>query len=278
MAKQVGLFNLRGKIENKSFYKTAGVPETVIRGIPEGLSARVKTADEYANTRLNNAEFKQANGIATFGFNAVPNRKASMMRRFAIAEMTKKGLEYIKEGSGQWGQRLPVETFDNIIVDLLENRAKSGPYQGEFGTLSVDIPELPSGSYIIEDTISANVATDLLGKGIDGFYALVVKGAMAEVLDADGFVRQHFGVSSVSPHDITIDPTDESPSQLASFAASYATLGMSPAGYTAASGAANNGMYAIISFIPYRTIGTQRHSLYEYATFAAVALGAIPTE
>lgn len=272
MAKQVGLFNLRGKIENKSFYKTAGVLETVIRGIPEGLSARVKTADEYANTRLNNAEFKQANGIATFGFNAVPNRKASMMRRFAIAEMTKKALEYIKEGSGQWGQRLPGETFDNIIVDLLENRAKSGPYQGEFGRVTVET----SGSVIaVSVDYSDIVAADLLSKGIKGYYILTVKGAMAEVLDSDGFVRQHFGVSSVSPSDVTIDP-DGSAETATSFTPSYSTLGMSPAGYTAAQAAANNGMFAIMSFIPYRNIGSQRHTLYEYATFTAVALGAIP--
>lgn len=272
MAKQVGLFNLRGKIENKSFYKTAGVPETVIRGIPEGLSVRVKTADEYANTRLNNAEFKQANGIATFGFNAVPNRKASMMRRFAIAEMTKKALEYIKEGTGSWGQRLPGETFDNIIVDLLENRAKSGPYQQEYGNIAFSANQ---GSYTI--TVSADDATitDLKEKGIDGLYILTVKGAMAEVLDSDGFVRQHFGVSSISPDDVS-DLDDLSSINVASFTPTYQTLGMSPAGYTAALSAANNGMYAIVSFIPYRTIGSQRHSLYEYATFAALALGAIP--
>lgn len=274
MAKQVGLFNLRGKIENKSFYKTAGVPETVIRGIPEGLSARVKTADEYANTRLNNSEFKQANGIATFGFNAVPNRKASMMRRFAIAEMTKKGLEYIKEGSGQWGQRLPVETFDNIIVDLLENRAKSGPYQGEFGTLSFSVGA--NNLISIELSVSETDASNITSKGIDGFYTLVVKGAMAEELDSDGFVRQHFGVSSISPQDFsTVEETD---TEISSFTPSYATLGMSPGGYTAAQGVANNGMYAIVSFIPYREVGSQRHTLYEYATFAALALGAIPTE
>lgn len=273
MAKQVGLFNLRGKIENKSFYKTAGVPETVIRGIPEGLSARVKTADEYANTRLNNAEFKQANGIATFGFNAVPNRKSSMMRRFAIAEMTKKGLEYIKEGSGQWGQRLPVETFDNIIVDLLENRAKSGPYQGEFGVVSVSTTE---GRFVVSVEYDGLTASDLAQKGIDGFYTLSVKGAMAEVLDNDGFIRQHFGVSSVSPEDRTLNPEGEEIEPL-DFVPSALTLGMSPAGYVAAQGAANNGMYAIITFVPYRQVGSQRHTLYEYATYVAVALGAIPT-
>ena len=276
MAKQVGLFGLRGKIENKSFYKTAGVSDTVIRNIPEGLSARVKTADEYANTRLNNSEFKNANGIASFLFNAVPNRKASMMRRFAIAEMTKKGLEAIKAGTGNWGNRIPTEVMDQIAVDLLENRAKAGAYQNEYGTLlPVEISEL--GAYNIDFELDALQAQALIEKGITGFYALKVKGALAEVVDADGFVRQHFGVSSISVEDhanlssLPLDSTLE-------FTPSPTTLGMSPAGYTTAQGAANNGMYAIFTFIPYRQSGTQRYTLYEYATYCAVALGAIPTE
>lgn len=275
MAKQVGLFGLRGKIENKSFYKTAGVSDTVIRQIPEGLSARVKTADEYANTRLNNSEFKNANGIAAFLFNAVPNRKASMMRRFAIAEMTKKGLEFIKAGTGSWGNRIPSDVMDQIAVDLLENRAKSGAYQGEFGNVSFTTGA--GGQITISTEYDELVATDLLGKGIDGFYALVVKGALAEVVDVDGFVRQHFGVSSVNPNDITISAEGDT-ENLSLFVPSYSTLGMSPSGYTTAQGAANNGMYAIVSFIPYRQIGAQRYTMYEYATYCALALGAIPSE
>lgn len=276
MAKQVGLFGLRGKIENKSFYKTAGVSDTVIRQIPEGLSARVKTADEYANTRLNNSEFKNANGIAGFLFNAVPNRKASMMRRFAIAEMTKKGLEYIKAGTGNWGNRIPSATFDAIAQELLENRAKSGAYQGEFGLVSVS---QNGGAYVLDVSYDALQAAALLEKGIDGFYGLIVKGALAEVVDTDGFVRQHFGVSSITPQNVTeIDPEGESSAISLSITPSPSALGMSPAGYTAAQGAANNGMYAIVTFIPYRQIGANRHSLYEYATYACVAMGAIPTE
>lgn len=274
MAKQVGLFNLRGKIENKSFYKTAGVPDTVIRQIPEGLSSRVKTAPEYANTRLNNDEFKNANAIATFLMNAVPNRRSSMMRRFAIAEMTKLGLEYIKEGTGSWGHRIPVTTMDKIAVDLLENRAKSGSYQGEFGKLS--FKKTPSNQFEVTLEYDELVASDLLDKGIDGFYLLNVKGSLAEVVDSDGFVRKLFGVSSVDATDVTIDPDGES--DLTTFTPSPETLGMSPAGYTAAQDAPNNGMFYIVSFIPYRQIGSQRHTLYEYATYAALALGAIPTE
>lgn len=277
MAKQVGLFGLRGKIENKSFYKTAGVSDTVIRQIPEGLSARVKTADEYANTRLNNAEFKNANGIAAFLYNAVPNRKSSMMRRFAIAEMTKKGLEFIKDGSGNWGNRIPSTVMDQIAVDLLENRAKSGAYQGEYGDVSV-LVETTQGQqqYVVSTNLSDIAAEELKSKGIDGFVVLSVKGALAEIVDTDGFVRHHFGVSSIGVSNVA--SIESGLGATVTFIPSYQTLGMSPAGFTAASAAANNGMYVIFTFLPYRTIGAGMHQLYEYATYTAVPLGAIPTE
>ena len=277
MAKQVGLFGLRGKIENKSFYKTAGVADTVIRQIPEGLGSRVKTADEYANTRLNNAEFKNANAIASFLFNAVPNRKSSMMRRFAIAEMTKKSLEFIKAGTGRWGSRIPTNVMDQIAVDLLENRAKSGSYQGEFGDVSVLIDTLKDQKqYTVSTNLSAAALQDLNDKGIDGFLVLSVKGAMAEVVDSDGFVRQHFGVSPIGVTNIT--KMEIGSVANVTFIPSYKTLGLSPAGFTAASAASNNGMYVIMTFLPYRTIGAGTHPLYEYSTYTAVALGAIPTE
>lgn len=273
MAKQVGLFGLRGKIENKSFYKTAGVQDTVIRQIPEGLSSRVKTAEEYANTRLNNAEFKNANGIASFLFNAVPARRTSMMRRFAIAEMTKKALEVIKDGTGGWGHRIPTNVMDQIAVDLLENRAKSGAYQGEFGQVSAVRRE--GNTVAFDISLTSQSAQALIDKGIDGYFALSVKGAMAEVLDSDGFVRQHFGVSTTGVE--LIQTLEEDEGAVVNFVPSPQTLGMSPAGFTAAQAAANNGMYAIVTFVPFRNVGAVRHTLYEYSSYVAVPLGAIPT-
>ena len=272
MAKQTGLHLIKGKVGEYSYYRSAGVDAPLMRRINQGMSARVKTGDEYANTRLNNAEFKNAQGLATFLFNAVPNRKASMTRRFAIAMMTKKGLEYIKDGSGNWGARIPVTGMDGIAVDLLENHSKTGPYSGEFGDIEVTRAQ---DTFTISVNYSDVVAADLLSKGIDGFYTLAVKGALAEVVDTDGFVRQHFGVSSIFPQNEDIDP-EGAGVQASTFTPSYTTLGMSPAGYTAAQGAQNNGMYAIITFIPYRQVGSQRHTLYEYATFACINLGAIP--
>lgn len=274
MAKQTGLHLIKGKVGEYSYYRSAGVDAPLMRRINQGMSARVKNGDEYANTRLNNAEFKNAQGLATFLFNAVPNRKASMMRRFAIAQMTKKGLEYIKDGSGNWGARIPVAGMGGIAFDLLENRSKSGPYSGEFGVVSA---ETEGDTITISVDYDQVTASDLIQKGIDGFYTLCVKGALAEVVDSDGFVRQHFGVSSISPDDNTVDPSGSGFTAM-NFTPSYTTLGMSPAGFIAAQAASNNGMYAIISFIPYRQVGSQRHTLYEHATFVCLNLGAIPTE
>ena len=270
MAKQTGLHLIKGKVGEYSYYRSAGVNAPLMRRINQGMSSRVKNGDEYANTRLNNAEFKNAQALSAFLFNAVPNRKASMMRRFAIAEMTKKALEYIKDGSGNWGARIPSVGMGGVALDLLENRAKTGPYAGEFGTLA---SARSQGSIELTVEYDDLVATDLLSKGITGFYALLVKGALAEVVDTDGFVRQLFGASSISPSDETIN--SEGADFNFSFQISPSTLGMSPAGFTEAQSAANNGMYAIVSFVPYRQIGSQRHTLFEYATFACLNLGSL---
>lgn len=273
MAKQRGIHQLKGKVGGMSYYQQAGVQQGLVRRIPEGLSSRVKTADEYANTRLNNDEFKNANWIATFLFNAVPSRKASMMRRFAIGAMTKRALEYIKAGSGNWGQRIPVAKLDEIAVDLLDNQSKSGPYSGEFGVITFSRGENGAITVLLE--YDAVTASSLQEKGIDGFYIVHNKGAMAEVIDSDGFVRQHFGVSTPEPTDVTIESSGGSSDF--SFTPSPREVGLSPAGYTVAQGAPNNGMFTVLTFLPYRSIGSQRYTLYEYATFAVVALGSIPT-
>lgn len=273
MAKQVGLFPLRGKIENKSFYKTAGVPETVIRNIPEGLSDRVKTAQEYANTRLNNEEFKNANWMATFLFNAVPNRRSSMFRRFAIAALTKGALSYIRSGSGTWGHRIPTERFGAIALDLLDNHAKSGKYDGEFGILSYDIVQ--NNTYTLNLDISEAVVNEWLSLGVNGIFVVSVRGAGAEEV-VDGSVRQYYGVSQPNVSQIPFTAGSGESDDFTSFIPSPQTLGMSPNGYTTSQGLPNNGMFAIVTFLPYRQEGANLFVLREYSTYAVLDLGAIP--
>lgn len=272
MAKQKGIHQLKGKVGGMSYYQQSGVTDGLVRRIPEGLSSRVKTADEYANTRLNNDEFKNGNAMATFAFRAVPNRKASMMRRFAIAEMTKSALEFIKSGTGQWGQRIPTETFDNIMVDMLERHAKTGPYAGEFGTVVVSYSA--EEGILIELSFDSSFAAEMASKGIDGFYCLAVRGCMCSLIGPRGFVRNYFGLSSINPTNITSFGTGLM--TVEEFKPDASTLGMTPGDFATAAQTPNNGIFDILSFIPYRQIGDQRHNLYEYATYTCLALGAIP--
>lgn len=274
MAKQVGLFSLRGKIENKSFYKTAGVPETVIRGIPEGLSSRVKTDDAYANTRLNNAEFKNANSIATAAFNAVANRKRGMMRRFAIADMTKKALEDIKTGTGVWGARHAATELDHLICDMLENHAKGGSYQGEFGTFAASAIN-SSGEVTMDISISVEVQNQWKALGVDGILAVASK-ALAGEVDVDNIPRLYAG-SGISPWspvpftgaaDITLQHTIQldTPS----------SVGMSQSGYALAQTDPKHGFYGVLTILPYRSEGGTLYTMQEYCTFVAVPFGQIP--
>lgn len=273
MAKQVGLFPLRGKIENKSFYKTAGVRETVIRNIPEGLSDRVKTAQEYSNTRLNNEEFKNANWMATFLFNAVPSRVRSMFRRFAIAELTKGALRYIRSGSGVWGHRIPTERFGAIALDLLDNHAKGGPYNGQFGDFSFEIDQ--NNLLSINVYMSEALVNQWISMGVAGYYLIYVKGAGAETV-VDGSVRQYYGVSAPSPVEEVFVQDSELSDQMDNFTVSPQALGMSPAGYTAAQALPNNGMFSIITILPFRREGSSQFVLQEYATYLVLNLGQLP--
>ena len=274
MAKQVGLFPLRGKIENKSIYKTAGVPETVIRNIPEGLSERVKTAQEYANTRLNNEEFKNANWMATFLFNAVPNRRSSMFRRFAIAALTKRALEYIRAGSGVWGHRIPSERFGAIALDLLDNHAKGGPYNGEFGVFSFTTDQ--NNQITITLDTSEALVNQWVSMGVNGVFLVPVRGAGAEEV-VDGSVRQYYGVSSPGVTEVYFTQGSDVSEPVSTFTVSPQALGMSPAGYTAAQALTNNGMFSVITILPFRREGASQFVLQEYSTYVVLNLGQIPS-
>lgn len=271
MAKQSGIHQLKGKVGEMSYYRTKGVDAGIVRRINQGLSERVKTEAAFANTRLNNAEFKEGNALATAAFNSVSDRKRGMMRNFAIAAMTKRALEAIKTGTGSWGQRKPDVELDSLICDMLEHHAKGGAYDGMYG-----IPQASgideNGEYELTIEASAEVVNSLIALGIDGFY-VIVSNALAGQKTIDGEVRLFSGsaVGTVSPQTLvadtalTIDITsDVSP---------YNKVGMSPSGFTFAEEDAKHGFWACVTFLPYRQSGAVRHTLQEYCTYVALPLG-----
>ncbi len=275
MAKQLGIHQIRGKVGERSYYKTKGVETGISRSINQGLSARVKTADEYANTRLNNAEFKTANAIATAAFNSVANRKNGMMRNFAIAQMTKKALSDIKMDDDVWGLRTPVTELDALICDMLENYAKSGKYDGEFGTIEVT-PLTAQGAVAASITLSVELMTQLLAQGMDGVVVVPSK-ALAGTGEVDDAIRVFAGSAIGAPVSEVFGTGDPSTINITGSVGTPASVGMSQSGYTFAQEDEKHGFYLVLTFLPFRTVGSQRYLIQENCTFAALPLGQLPS-
>ena len=274
MAKQLGIHQIRGKVGERSYYRTKGVEAGISRSINQGMSARVKNGEEYVNTRLNNAEFKNANAIATAAFHSVNTRKRGMMRNFAIAAMTKAALDDVKQGTGAWGVRLPKTELDTLICDLLEKHSKGGVYDGMFGTF-VSATLDKTGAYDVEFDISAEQSAALKALGIDGFYTVPSKCLAGEIM-VDGLPRLFAGYAIGLPQNTQADPSISDSYTISGNVSTPGAVGMSQSGYTFAQEDPKHGFYICITFLPYRQQGANRNTIQEYCTYFAVPLGQIP--
>lgn len=61
---QAGTYKVRGKMENRSYYKPKYSANHLVRSINQQMSERVKTEPGFANTRANAAEFGVATGMS----------------------------------------------------------------------------------------------------------------------------------------------------------------------------------------------------------------------
>lgn len=266
---------MRGKVGEMSYYRTKGVQAGVVRRINQGMSQRVKTGDEYANTRLNNAEFKNANAIATAAFNSVNTRKRGMMRNFAVAEMTKRALEDIKQGTQAWGVRRPVTELDQLICDMLENYAKGGKYDGQYGDITVEQGLTSSGTFDVSFELSETKTTELAALGIDGILVVPSKCLAGETL-VDQLPRLFSGVAIGTPSSEEFTPGDSYSFDITGSVNTPAGVNMSPSGYEFAKSDPKHGFFLVVTILPYRNVGPQRYTLQELCTFAAIPLGQIP--
>lgn len=274
MAKQLGIHQIKGKVGQRSYYRTKGVVDGLSRSINQGLSSRVKTADEYANTRLNNAEFKNANSIATAAFKQVPNRSRGMMVNFAIALMTKKALEDIKQGAGNWGSRHALTELDRLIADMLGNHAKAQSVLD--GLITFSRTALNSqGLSTVTMNVSVEAQQVLLGLGIDSFMTVAAQ-CLAGEIDVDGTPRLYTG-SHVSPSQpIVITGESAITIEIEQGFSTPSSVGMSASGYSFAQEDPKHGFYVISTILPMRTVNNKRFVMQEYCTYVCESLGQIP--
>ena len=264
MAKQVGLFGLRGKIENKSFYKTTGVSETIIRGIPEGLSERVKTSEEYANTRLNNTEFGAACNVAGLLGKMVTPKFRPMILPFSQSKMAKEILKVARQHTENWGQRVVTSADTAKLCEILTGTSKLNA--GDYLTLGI------TRDSASEATASASYTADqaslMASLGINGLDVSAVQFDLATgqwnplALEmATGYLYRKDAVYPFENSDVEAGTADAS------------TESMTVASFVPE---ANHSAHQIVVFVvlPSRKINGVKHILQEYCSFVAMPLPA----
>jgi len=267
MAKQLGLHQIRGKVGGYSYYKQSGVSAGLIRSINEGMSARVKTGEEYANTRLNNVEFGGACKVAGLLGKLVSPKFRPMILPFSQSQMAKQVLELARTSSDPWGTRVVPSGSSDELAAILAARSKRDPFEfiNSF-TLSINDP----GDYNVNAGYTAEQATLMASLGIThltvtaklykvgtGKYSVSSDAVIVPAIGdkgADDLIAEHAvtaGTEYRGGNDIPLDITPM-PSTLW-----------------------NTQYIAVFVVLPIREVGGVKHILQEYCSFYAAE---IPTE
>lgn len=253
MAKQSGIHQIRGKVGEHSYYKQTGVESGLIRSINQGLSNRVKTAEEYANTRLNNAEFGQACRIAGVLGQFITPKYRPMILPFSQSKMAKIIINAIKASNGTWGQRNLGSQDLQVMLDAINSTHKNNP--DEWGLkYSVD----GSDNFVIEsdDTLFPAKLSSIGADGVN----LVVLACRPWIGTFEQGNNRY--ANSFARANIYEDHIDEEGVQVT---IDYAFRPTPPTGWPA-----TYVDFFVVVILPFRTVNNKQYTLQEHCTFVAM--------
>lgn len=262
MAKQSGLHQLRGKVGEHSYYRQTGIVPGLVRSINQGMSSRVKTSIEYANTRLNNAEFGAAAGVAGLLGKMVTPKYRPMILPFSQSKMAKDILEIARQSGGSWGQRVVTSADTAALCETLTKTSKLA--MSDFVTASFNRTDATTLQCLVE--VSENQATALADLGIDGIAGSVVAFGLATgkyVAAERAIHKSNYRIDGYSSGYVEV---------VAGAAGDFDMDVTIPATFTPESEYYNGHRIAVLVLMPYRTINSVRHTLQEYCSFVAVPI------
>lgn len=270
MAKQSGLHQIRGKVGEHSYYKQTGVSAGLIRSINQGLSARVKDGEEFANTRLNNAEFGAACNVAASLGKMVTPKFRPMILPFSQSKMAKKVLELARQSAAAWGQRTVMASASADLAAILSEQSKRD--FEEF--ISVDFVRQSADLVEVNGVYSDEQATLMSSLGITHLTVLVSSFDLA---------TGKYGLTThtIAPCILTkidtqspLDANGVNPGAGESFSE---TLSVTPS-YNPPTAIYNGQQLLVLVVLPIREVGGTKHILQEYCSFAAFATPAYSGE
>lgn len=253
MAKQSGIHQLRGKVGEHSYYRQTGVDSGLMRAINQGLSARVKESPEYANVRLNNAEFGQAGRIASVASKYIDPKYRAMVLPFSQSKMAKIILEYLKiDSSHPWGERnLTSDNSGDAQVDALNAVAKNA--FDEYGINIVGDEE----NNRIEVEFTEQTVSKLSAIGADGFTLRCVVFTTWIGTPSNGKFAPSFAVGN------RYDSDEENPEAGATTEFNYTLRPAPQQGFPVLVAE----RCAVLIVLPYRIINGTKHTLQENCTY-----------
>lgn len=255
MAKQSGLHQIRGKVGEHSYYKQSGVSSGLIRSINQGLSSRVKTAPEFANTRLNNAEFGQASRMAAVLGQLITPKYRPMILPFSQSKMARIILESIKTKTGSWGTRNLSSTDLSVFLDAINSVHKNNP--AEYG-LSFSVDSNDNFLVVSDDSLYPAKVQAIGAAG----YELVILAArpwFGTYSQTDGKYANSYARANIYQGAIADQETQVS--------FDYSFRPAPPSGWPAF-----DVDFMVVVILPYREIDGERHILQEHCTFVAMEL------
>lgn len=266
MAKQSGLHQIKGKVGEFSYYKQTGVEGGLVRGINQGMSARVKNDEGYANTRLNNVEFGGACNVAANLGKMVTPKFRPMILPFSQSKMAKAVLELAKSAGGSWGERaVPADSYNQLagILSAMSKRdfTEFVSIDQTFDTTEKELTATVSVS-AEQATLMSNLGISKLSVKLDVFHLETGK------YDAEtGKIRNCIMQSRLAVSD-AIDVVAGNPDTL-----QLADRVVVRPGFTPVPPTGWNAEYiGVVVVMPIRTINNVDHVLQEYCSFQAFGI------
>ena len=262
MAKQSGLHQIKGKVGEYSYYKQTGVSGGLIRSINQGLSARVKNDEAFANTRLNNQEFGAASNVAALLGQCVTPKFRPMILPFSQSKMAREILDVAREHTVNWGQRVVTSEDTARLCEILSAMSKRA--SNEFLSISMTRSSATAGE--ITASFSAEQATLMSSLGISG---VTIRSAIYNIATGQWVPLAKLMTTGYIENGDVVYPFNKEPVISGERTTQTASIDID----TFVPAPNHSGHRILVSVImPVRSVGSVDHVLQEYCSFVAMPL------
>lgn len=164
MAKQRGIHQISGTVNNLTYYEQKYVRGGLIRRVNEGMSNRLKTDPAFANTRSKNAIFGMCSKIAAAVWSQVSTGMINSTRPSVHARTTRFLYQYFSQQNFKLGDTPVFDAkFTRDFVNFLNSqiRVKITDFDSTFITYEDSLPSTGVHSLSIKEGIMSLITKKL---------------------------------------------------------------------------------------------------------------------